>query len=294
MSMLISNPRAARWLAVCTVVVAGACAGSTLNSGVGDAMLDSAPYYAGTLSADSARIGHWPVVYQRGGSQGELFDPEAGAGSAVARLLAEMNAYLDSLQVTARLTSAAKPSGIPPDVHFGCPVDATGDCLPPERRPRDRGPLMRLAVGRPSGDWVSWAQPLMDEAGAGRSLQITLEVGQYWPRQTNWRGSKEIELGTGYTKPLPWLTSLDDPVTVLQLTGALLGRDGRAIRIGAEGLVAHRTSFLLSALGAQRIISDGDVERVRSARREDLPGQPLVWQVALRRLVAGLTGEFGI
>ncbi|HSL69113.1 MAG TPA: hypothetical protein VK864_02670, partial [Longimicrobiales bacterium] len=106
--------------------------------------------------------------------------------------------------------------------------------------------------------------------------------------------SKEIELGTGYTMALPWLTSLDDPVTVLQLTGALIGRDGRALRIGAEGLIAHRTSFLLSALGAQRIISDEDVERVRSARREDLPGQPLVWQVALRRLVAGLTGQLRI
>jgi hypothetical protein len=39
------------------------------------------------------------------------------------------------------------------------------------------------------------------------------------------------------------------------------------------------------------MISDEDVQRLRTARREDLPGQPLVWQVGLRNLVAQLTGR---
>ncbi|HZA51832.1 MAG TPA: hypothetical protein VE549_13900 [Myxococcaceae bacterium] len=38
---------------------------------------------------------------------------------------------------------------------------------------------------------------------------------------------------------LPWLTSLETPVSVLQLTGALIDRSGQAVRIGAEGSAAE-------------------------------------------------------
>ena len=131
----------------------------------------------------------------------------------------------------------------------------------------------------------------MDAAGASSVLVLTLEVGQYRVRQTGLLGKKEVELGTDHVVSLPWLTSLETPVNVLQLTGALVGRDGRAMRIGAEGLLARRSGILASAVGLQALITDKEVEEVRSARRDDLPGQPLVWQVALRNLVAGLTGR---
>lgn len=49
--------------------------------------------------------------------------------------------------------------------------------------------------------------------------------------------------------------------------------------------------MIAGALGAQEVISDRDVAEFRAARRTDLPGQPLVWQVALRNLVAELTGR---
>jgi hypothetical protein len=42
------------------------------------------------------------------------------------------------------------------------------------------------------------------------------------------------------------------------------------------------------------MISDEDVERIRTARRTDLPGQPPVWKIALRNLVAQLTGRSGL
>jgi hypothetical protein len=84
---------------------------------------------------------------------------------------------------------------------------------------------------------------------------------------------------------------MDTPVSVLQLTGALMNSDGDAVRIGAEGMVAQRTGLLAGALGAHRVISDDDVDQLRTARRNDLAGQPLVWQVALRNLVAELTGH---
>jgi hypothetical protein len=49
--------------------------------------------------------------------------------------------------------------------------------------------------------------------------------------------------------------------------------------------------LLVSSIGGQELISDEDVQQARTARRQDLPGEPLVWQVALRHLVAQLTGK---
>src|SRR5918999_4454778 len=91
--------------------LAAACAttGSTFRSGVGDAHLESPPYYAGArVSRDAiSRIVHLPIGYQRGATQSPIFDPAAGAGTPTARLLAAMNAYLDSLRVPVRVDESA-------------------------------------------------------------------------------------------------------------------------------------------------------------------------------------------
>jgi hypothetical protein len=61
------------------------------------------------------------------------------------------------------------------------------------------------------------------------------------------------------------------------------------VRIGAEGIAAKRTPLLASAVGAQRMLSDADIELIRDTRRTDLPGQPLAWQEAMKQLVRQLT-----
>jgi hypothetical protein len=274
---------------------ATACAGSTFRSGVGDTFVEHPPYYAGVAARDTAPVAHLPIAYQRGATQPAMFDPAADGGTPLAALLVEMNAYLDSLGVSVRAPVAGTPAGTPPDVQFGCVTDASGDCATagddaPEVAEVGR-PCQRLAVARPSAEWVTWLGGALDGARADRALVLTLEVGQYMPRQRSLRGDKEVELGTGHAVPLPWLTSLETPVSVLQLTGALVGRDGRAVRIGAEGLLARRTRLAVSALGTQQLISPEDVERLRTARRDDLADRPLVWQAAVRRMAAELTGR---
>jgi hypothetical protein len=276
------------------VCLLSACAtGSTYRSGVGDKLLERAPFYAGTAPTDSARIGHFPVGYQRGSTQPPSFEPKGGSGTPVATLLADMTAFVDSLGVTVRVSDAA-PQATPPDVRFSCetaPGDMADECATGDGA-LGRGDIrMLLAVGRPSAAWVTAAATAMDSARVASALVITLEIGQYRIRQRGLRGDKEVELGTGYVVSLPWLTSLETPVSVLQLTAARMGRDGRAVRIGAEGLLAKRTTLPISALGAQALISDSEIEELRQARRDDLPGQPLVWQVALRNLVRGLSGK---
>jgi hypothetical protein len=274
------------------ILVASACAGTgaTYRSGVGDKFLEHPPYYAGNAAPTGARIVYVPVHFQRGASQSPVFDPASGSGSPVAALLADMNGSLDSLGAAAQLVKASRaPVGTMPDVYFGCALDATNDCV--ERGDSvlgRRGTTMHLALRRPSPEWIAEAQRIMDSAGATHVLLVTLEVGQYWLRQNGLLGRKSVELGTAHTISAPWLTSLETPVSVLQLTGVLVGRDGRGVRIGAEGFMAKRTELIASAMGAQRLLRDQDVEQARTARRDELPGQPLAWRVALCNLIAGV------
>ena len=193
-----------------------------------------------------------------------------------------MNDFLRTFQGAEAGRPATPMPGLPPDVMFGCETDATQECLPWEIGQ----PVMRLAVARPSAEWVRWASAVMGDADV--LLVLTLEVGQYLTRQRNILGEKEVELGRGYRVSVPWLTSLETPVSVLQVTGALVDRTGKALRIGAEGLLIRRTSLLASSVGLQALVTDEDLERLRTERRTDLPGRPLVWQAALRNLVSGL------
>lgn len=280
------------------LIAACATTGSTLGSGVGDRYIEHPPFYAGRPpgSPPAQAIGFLPVAYQRGASQPAIFDPEHSA--EVQTLLEDMTAFLGELDAVLRLMpvgvgGSPMPPGAP-DVMFGCPTEtgfADDDCAEREDEAIGRGSQpMYLAVGRPSPEWVAAVQQAMAEAGVEQTLVLTLEVGQYWIRQRGFRGTKEVELGTNHTVRFPWLTSLEGPVSVLQVTGALVGSDGKALRIGAEGVLARRTPMKVSTLGATALITDQEIAELRRLRREDLPSQPLAWEEALRLLVAQLTG----
>jgi hypothetical protein len=272
------------------VVTLSACAGSTVGSGVGDRMLEEPPYYAGRLLPITERsFAVTPIGYQRGAAQSPIFEPEGDDGGELAALLRDMNAFLaDSLRVGVTITDARALPGRAVDVMFRCETDTFDDCAFPED---GAGPQMRLAVARPSQEWADALATSLDRAGATYALVITLEISDYWTYQRNFRGSKEVRLGTDNRVDVPWLTSLETPVSVLQLTGAVIDREGRAVRIGAEGLLARRTSIVVSAIGGQQLISDEDIATLRTQRRDDRAGAPLAWQVALRALVEGLIGE---
>lgn len=295
------------------LVLATACAttGATVGSGVGDTFLEHPPYVAGarTIAAagEAVRIGALPVIYQRGASQPAMFDPAAAPGTPAGALIEAMDAYLDSLTTASgaapvrlvpndgpRVTAVAPTSvGVPPDVRFGCRTDTglpDGDCVVDDGGALGRGrQQLKLAVGRPSPEWVTWARGAMEGAGVTHALVLTLEVGQLLPRQRGLVGKKVVELGEAHEMELPWLSSLETPVMVVQLTGALVDRNGRAVRIAVEGITAKRTGFLASALGAQEVLSPEDLASVRTLKRSDLAGQPLAWQEAMRQVVRQLT-----
>lgn len=273
-------------VALSASLTACATTGATFRSGVGDDFMDDPPYYSGAGVINQGPIAHVPITYQRGATQPEMFDMSVEKSSELAGLLADMNAYLESMHTTVRVASSADlAKGTQPDVHFGCERHPHDDC---DNMEDDR---MRLAVGRPSKSWIAAVPAALERSQATRLLVITLETGNYLPYQKSLSGKKEMRLGTNYYIDVPWLTALDKPVSVLQLTGVLVDRSGLAVRVGAEGLIAHRTNIVLSGLGAQAMITEDDVAKVRTMRRDDLPGSPLVWQVALRAMVEQLTGQ---
>jgi hypothetical protein len=299
-------------LAFLLILSINACAttGATLGSGVGDTMLSRSPWYAGARStpvaASGAKVGVAPIVFQSRQGENEIFDPNSAPGSAMARLLAEMNTYLDSLSAAngsrpVRLLEAGaagtRPAmrGVPPDVRFGCLREGNlpgADCA--ERGDSVLGRnansnQMKLEVGRPSAEWTQWFAEETANSGVEYAVVISIEIGEYLVRQRGLLGAKSVELGSNYVQSLPWLTSLEQAVQVVQLTGALVGRDGKALRIGAEGIVAKRTPIAAAGVGLTAMISDADVAALRTLRRGDLPGEPLAWQEALRSLLRELT-----
>ncbi|MBX3173961.1 MAG: hypothetical protein KF709_06080 [Gemmatimonadaceae bacterium] len=286
-----------------SALTACATTGATFGSGVGDAMLSRAPFYAGASRtaalAAGVPVGALPIVFQPRDGSNEIFEPSAKPGTALAQLLVEMNTFLDSL----RAANGAQPlrviasgvSGVAPDVRFGCFTEGDlpgADCVARGDSALGRVANLqqaKLSVGRPSSEWVASAASAMDAAGVAHVLVIRLEIGQLWLRQQGIAGRKSVEIGSDNVVPVPWLTSLETPVSVLQLTGALVGRDGKAVRIGAEGILPKRTPLLASGMGAESLLSDADVQNARTLRREELPGAPLAWQEALVQLVQRLT-----
>lgn len=76
---------------------------------------------------------------------------------------------------------------------------------------------------------------------------------------------------------------------MLQVSGLLLDRHGNVLRAGAEGILSKDSPFWVQMFGAREGIDDEALRRLlEEERREDLPGKPLKWQVAVHNLVAQL------
>ena len=154
-------------------------------------------------------------------------------------LLKEINQFLD----TNEWVTMIDPVEI---THKGEPEFAFGDesvfFSKDETDKNKSNSSMLLIVTQPSKVWQEKWQAAIG-GKADYTIIVSLGISAYRINQKNWKGSKEIQIGTGYSVNLPWLTSMDDPIPVLQLTGALLDKNGKIIRAGAEGFFVKKTSF---------------------------------------------------
>ncbi len=265
-------------VAALTAALAGGTAGAGLFDDATSARHYTAgrpPWYRGTTPA-GARVAAIPVaVAPATDGSPEDWLPRA----ELERLAADATARLAE-RVAARggpaLLAEALPDAPGPALYLGC----EGGAEPPGLC-HESTHALTLSITHASSRWRDAVAPRLAAAGADHLLILRLAVADHWLRQKDAKGNKDIPLGTDYAQPVPWLTSLDTPVTVLQLTGMLVDARGKVVRSGVEGLVAVRTGFGESALGFQRTLRAEDVAAVRAGGR---------WGAALDSLVSGLLG----
>lgn len=263
---------------------------------------DKAPYYHGNRPVKDARI-VWaplsaPSMRAFGTKRGDA--PSAEMQMLLDTLNARLAAMMgDAPRLTDEQMATLAKDG--PRVAFGCEEEPgfgseavrTGqyyhaaDCVDLEK---GQDPRNALAITGASKGWRKQAGAILAGDSAQYMLLLALRIGEQYP-WSGWRG-KGVRLGTGYDVELPWLSAVDKPVTVVQLVGTILDREGKPVRSGAEGLFAAKPGALTFVLGGQQAVSDKQlVELLVATRRDDLPGQPAAWEVALRTLVAELTNR---
>lgn len=255
---------------------------------------DDMPYYGGKLKGSAHPVGHFPVTFDKR-MDGTFFTMDQERKELLEPVLAEMNAFLDDLDASKPLPEIIRDRNDAPDIFIGNPdmMDSPASGHISTNADEENSPREMAAYKYPPAEhWIIEMQEICAEHDARYSLYITLGFSEYFISMKNWKGSKELRMGTGYKVSVPWMSDMDTPAEVLHLTGALINREGKIVRIGAEGIIAKRTGFWTSVIGFQDMISDKMLKKLmREERRDDLPGDPLTWQVALQNLVAQLTGD---
>jgi len=249
--------------------------------------LNHAPYYAGKLKTTPPRIGHLPIVFDKK-LQASLFDQDRK--QVMQPVLDEMNAFITELGATKPLSGIDLPIDEAPHIYVG---SEAGTYSPTHYMGDDESaPGMILYRYNASDTWKEALLQLADRENTDYILFVAIGFSDYLIHQKDLLGNKELQMGTGYAMPVKWLSDLETPAEVLHLSGALLDKNGKIIRAGAEGILAKPTGFWSSVFDLQDMLSTEDIDRfLNSERRQDLPDQPLTWQAALQNLVAQLTGK---
>jgi len=247
-------------------------------------VLDKAPYYHKKPISTDVRIGHIPIrMDKRMIQEFHIFSDDQHM--LLQPLLDALNNELDALNP--HLLRPVEPVENGPDVIVGNSVLEDDES---SEEQDDRVMIAQFTSG--TQEWNEFLAENMLSKSIDYVLCIQLGFSEYLPRQTDWKGSKVLELGTGYSVQMKWLSDLNTPHEVLHLTGVLLDREGKAVSYGAEGIIYEKTDFGWSLFDIQENISDEKIQKLlEETRREDLPGSPLNWQAALQNLVAQLTGQ---
>ncbi|MBN2417105.1 hypothetical protein JXO52_14805 [bacterium] len=275
---------------VAFVIGAAGCAALKNLRTSREVIVNNPPYYHGRApggSALSVSAGYLPVT-----TDYRIRREFDDAGWRV--ILDDIDEFLQETGWARPLPAPDLPDAAAPDIYvgspgmMGAPVSETGymdeddDILPMVLYTRDGSREWKTEIGR-----------ICSENQCDYVLVLYLGISQYMVHQRGILGGKEIALGTGHRIPVKWLTSLEDPVEVIHLTGLLIDKEGNIINAGAEGLLAAKTaSFFQSIIGLRNAISDKSISGITTdIRRDDLDGDPLAYQVALGNLFGTLLGR---
>lgn len=272
-------------LALTSALFAAACA--TSRSILPVRTLGAAPYYHSyrrDRPPEGAVIAHLPVradATTRFMLEERSLDP----------LLDAMTTLLDSAGWTRRLDSLPRPTDEGPRVYVGS-LESEG--APPTDsawRAHVELPVMVVQAEEPTERWRDDLRRIAAADSVDFLVVVRVGLSEYVVTQLRPGLSAPwgVELGTEYVVDMGKSLLHAKQAQVLHFTGVLLAADGRVLRVGAEGVVAQKPNVLLSLFDVRSAISDEDVRTLLADHlREDLPGRPLVWQVALQNLVAQL------
>lgn len=277
-----------KWLTVALILslaLITSCAG--IFSGMRSSSvkeMNKAPYYDGKKVAIDGKVGLLPAEYDIRLYRA-FFEDDRKA--ALEPLLDEIDAFAGKFDMLKPMSIIDLDPEQAPDIYMGN-VDAfnspTSRTSSGEDEDKTQMVLYRYA---PSKAWKDSLLARAAQENVDYFLYITVGFGEYFLRMKNLLGSKELQLGTGNSEPSKWLSDLDAPADVLQVTGALLDKNGKILRCGAEGIIAKKTGFLKSLIDVQDLISDAEIAKLlNDDRRADLTGEPLKWEAAVQNLIA--------
>ncbi len=157
-----------------------------------------------------------------------------------------------------------------------------------EQGAMEKYPPMVIYYDKPGKNWKAEASELTEAEDIDFILRVWISFAQY-PKSDKGLVKRKVVLGTNYEKEVRFFSSEDKPLEVLQLAGYIADKNGNVIRAGAEGVIHNDTPFWLQVLDVQELIDNETISRLFSdERREDLPGDPLTLDVALKNLLSQL------
>jgi hypothetical protein len=147
----------------------------------------------------------------------------------------------------------------------------------------DSRPPMILTTTYASNTWRDTYKHL-EPSDPKYVLVIHLGIAEY-PKSPRLLFDEKVVLGTHAEQDLSFLGRGDVPVEVVHVTALLLDRDGNVLRAGSEGISAKRGHLIADLLGLTESTANYELGTLSTEPREDMPGRPLKWRVALDDLL---------
>lgn len=239
-----------------------------------------------TVPSENATIVHHPISLDE-----KMFTEffYQGREAVFQPLIDSMNCYLDSLGWSTKAVAPLARKGAPYLFVGSSEAETAPHAVLMMREEHDMYPPMALFLDKPSKEWRKSYIESMDKQQGEYALMIWVGLTEY-PKANKGVFKKKVVLGTGYEHEIRFLSAVDKPVEVLQLTGVLIDREGNILRAGAEGFLHEDSPFWVQTLNAGTTVDDHAVRKLfTEERREDLPGKPLAWRVGLTNLMEQLT-----
>lgn len=285
---MYSGPLAFSVATTCVVVLLAACATLDEHAVARTDRVEEPPFYVDDARAATGdgKVLVLPVAVDEW-TMREMTAP--GRAVPWESLLMTFNERLEVHTCCRYLRQPALPASGAPWIYVG---SATGASAPPEGETQveewHERPPMIVHIERPSADWRRALSDLAAREGAERIVLISVAVAEFPKSRAGFFG-KQVWLGTEHSMPIRFLSAEDKPIDVLEFTGVVMDANGRVLRAGAEGILGADTPFWLQVFDVTRTIDDEALEKLlKDEHREDLPGAPLKWQVALDTLLEQL------